>query len=30
MYLQYYLEQLGYPELPDFLVKYLKAPSLLD
>lgn len=29
MYLQYYLEQLGYPELPDFLVKYLKAPSLL-
>ena len=24
MYLQYYLEQLGY-----FLVKYLKAPSLL-
>ncbi len=29
MYLQYYLEQLEYPELPDFLGKYLKAPSLL-
>lgn len=29
MYLQYYLEQLGYSEMPEFLVKYLKAPSLL-
>ena len=29
MYLQYYLKQLGYFELPNFLVKYLKAPSLL-
>ncbi len=29
MYLQHYLEQLGYSQLPNFLVKYLKAPSLL-
>lgn len=29
MYLQYYLEQLGYLDLPDFLLKYLKTPSLL-
>lgn len=29
MYLQYYLEQLGYSNLPKFLIKYLKTPSLL-
>ena len=29
MYLKYYLEQLDYLKLPDFLIKYLKAPSLL-
>lgn len=29
MYLQYYIEQLGFPNLPLFLPKYLKAPSLL-
>lgn len=29
MYLQYYLEQLNYSNLPSFLVKYLKTPSLL-
>ena len=29
MYLQYYLEELGYLNIPDFLVKYLKTPSLL-
>ena len=29
MYLQYYLEQLGYYEIPEFLVKYLNVPSLL-
>lgn len=29
MYLQYYLEQLDYSNLPDFLIKYLKVPSLL-
>ncbi len=29
MYLQYYLEQLGCMQLPEFLIKYLKAPSLL-
>ena len=29
MYLQYYLEQLGYSNLPEFLIKYLKTPSLL-
>lgn len=29
MYLQYYLEQLDYSNLPTFLLKYLKAPSLL-
>ena len=29
MYLQYYLEQLGYSNLPKFLIKYLKAPTLL-
>lgn len=29
MYLQFYLKQLGYPHLPDFLIKYLKTPSLL-
>ena len=28
-YLQYYLEQLGYPNMPKFLIKYLKTPSLL-
>lgn len=29
MYLQYYLEQLDYLNLPNFLIKYLKTPSLL-
>ena len=29
MYLRYYLEQLGYSNLPKFLIKYLKTPSLL-
>lgn len=29
MYLQYYLEELGYLNIPDFLTKYLKTPSLL-
>lgn len=29
MYLQYYLEQLDYSNLPNFLIKYLKTPSLL-
>lgn len=29
MYLQYYLEQLGYSSMPAFLIKYLKTPSLL-
>ena len=29
MYLQFYLKELGYPNFPNFLVKYLKAPSLL-
>lgn len=29
MYLQFYLEQLNYKELPDFLIKYLQTPSLL-
>lgn len=29
MYLQLYLEQLNYKELPDFLIKYLQTPSLL-
>ncbi len=29
MLLQYYLEQLNYKELPDFLIKYLQTPSLL-
>lgn len=29
MYLEYYLEQLGYLKLPEFLIKYLKAPSLI-
>lgn len=29
MYLQYYLEQLGYLTLPSFLTKYLETPSLL-
>jgi len=28
MYLQYYLEELGYSNLPDFLIKYLETPSL--
>ena len=28
MYLQYYLDQLDYSNLPDFLIKYLKLPSL--
>ena len=28
MYLQYYLEQLEYPNIPEFLKKYLEAPSL--
>lgn len=29
MLLQYYLEQLNYKELPNFLIKYLQTPSLL-
>lgn len=29
MYLQYYLKQLNYLNTPEFLIKYLKAPSLL-
>lgn len=29
MYLEYYLKQLDYSNLPKFLLKYLKAPSLL-
>lgn len=29
MYLQLYLEQLNYKELPDFLIKYLQTSSLL-
>ena len=29
MYLEYYLEQLEYRNLPDFLIKYLETPSLL-
>lgn len=29
MYYQYYLEQLGYPNIPEFLKKYLQIPSLL-
>ena len=29
MYLQYYLEKLGYLNIPDFLIKYLETPSLL-
>ena len=29
MYLQYYLKQLGYSNIPEFIVKYLKAPSLI-
>ena len=28
MYLKYYLELLGYPNIPSFLEKYLKLPSL--
>lgn len=29
MYLEYYQEQLGISNIPDFLIKYLKSPSLL-
>ena len=29
MYLEYYLNELGYQNIPDFLIKYLKTPSLL-
>lgn len=29
MYLEYYLEQLDYQNLPNFLIKYLKTPSLV-
>lgn len=29
MYLKYYLEQLNYQNIPSFLIKYLKSPSLL-
>ncbi len=29
MMLDYYLKQLGYPNIPQFLEKYLKSPSLL-
>ncbi len=28
MYLQFYLEKLSYPYLPEFLIKYLNTPSL--
>jgi len=29
MYLQHYLEELGYSHIPPFLIKYLEVPSLL-
>ena len=29
MYLDYYMNLLGYNEIPRFLIKYLKCPSLL-
>lgn len=29
MYLNYYLSLLGYPDIPNFLVKYLETPSLV-
>ena len=29
MYLEYYLNELGYYNIPNFLIKYLKVPSLL-
>ena len=29
MYLEYYLNELGYSNIPNFLIKYLKTPSLL-
>jgi len=29
MYLQYYMQELGYSSIPEFLIKYLKTPSLL-
>ena len=29
MYLNFYLKQLGYDKIPEFLLKYLKTPSLL-
>ena len=29
MYLKYYLDQLNYQNIPNFLIKYLKTPSLL-
>lgn len=29
MYLKFYLEQIGFLDIPDFLVKYLDSPSLL-
>jgi len=29
MYLQYYLKELGYDNIPSFLTKYLKTPSLI-
>ena len=29
MYLKYYLKELGYSNLPDFLIKYLQTPSLI-
>ena len=28
MYLEYYLNELGYSNIPNFLIKYLKTPSL--
>ena len=29
MYLEYYLDKLNYQNVPEFMEKYLKAPSLL-
>ena len=29
MYLEHYMQELGYSDIPDFLVKYLETPSLL-
>jgi hypothetical protein len=29
MYLEHYLKELGYPNIPEFLIKYLECPSLI-